>query len=138
MKKFLSIIFAVIGSIAFALEPATLTITNVRNEVESDASAVEYVRGIPLMLTNCVAYSGISTASAVENLTGVSIIVKIGLPSSNISYTGTAQVATNGTWYCSVNPFPTNWDSPSIQVKLTNSGANYVYPLKTIKTQAGL
>ena len=139
MKRILiSMTINLLATMAIALTPATLTITNIRSEVEDYASSAEIVRGIPLILTNCVAFTGTTTSTAREDLTGVSINVKIGIPSTNISYTGAAQDATNGTYYCVIATFPTNWNKPSIQVQLTNASANVIYPLKTIKTQQGL
>jgi hypothetical protein len=132
VKKLIAL-FVFAAASAWAVDPHTLTITNLRNEVEGYASTVEYARGMPLLLTNCAAYSSTNAATP-QDLTGVQIVVKIGLPSSNVTYYGTAQVATNGTWYCLIT-VPTNWDNPSLQISLTNT---YTYPLKTIKTFQGL
>jgi hypothetical protein len=120
-------------SSVWAVDPQTLTITNLRNEAEGYVSTVEYARGMPLLLTNCVMYSS-TAATTPQDLTGVQIVVKVGIPATNVTYYGTAQVATNGTWYCLIT-VPTNWDNPSLQISLTNT---YTYPLKTIKTFQGL
>jgi hypothetical protein len=133
MKKVISLLVFAFTTVLFAVDPQTVSITNVRNEVESYVSTVEYARGMPLLLTNCVMYSS-TTATTPQDLTGVQIVVKVGVPTSNVTYYGTAQIATNGTWYCLIT-VPTNWDNPSLQVSLTNT---YTYPLKTIKTFQGL
>jgi hypothetical protein len=133
MKKVISLLVFAFTTVLFAVDPQTVSITNVRNEVESYVSTVEYARGMPLLLTNCVMYSS-TTATTPQDLTGVQIVVKVGVPTSNVTYYGTAQIATNGTWYCLIT-VPTNWDNPSLQVSLTNT---YTYPLKTLKTFQGL
>lgn len=133
MKKVISLLVFAFATVLFAVDPQTVSITNVRNEVESYVSTVEYARGMPLLLTNCVMYSS-TTATTPQDLTGVQIVVKVGVPTSNVTYYGTAQIATNGTWYCLIT-VPTNWDNPSLQVSLTNT---YTYPLKTLKTFQGL
>jgi len=133
MKKVICLFIASLATVLFAVDPQTLTITNLRNEVEGYVSTVEYARGMPLLLTNCVMYSS-TTATTLQDLTGVQIVVKVGIPTTNVTYYGTAQVATNGTWYCLIT-MPTNWDNPSLQISLTNT---YTYPLKTIKTFQGL
>lgn len=134
MRKLIYIATFALATVGLAVDPQTLTITNLRNEVESYASTIEYARGMPLLLTNCVMYSS-TTATTPQDLTGVQIVVKIGIPATNVTYYGTAQVATNGTWYCLITTLPTNWDNPSLQISLTNQ---YTYPLKTIKTFQGL
>lgn len=133
MKKVISLLVFAFATVLFAVDPQTVSITNVRNEVESYVSTVEYARGMPLLLTNCVMYSS-TTATTPQDLTGVQIVVKVGVPTSNVTYYGTAQIETNGTWYCLIT-VPTNWDNPSLQVSLTNT---YTYPLKTLKTFQGL
>lgn len=138
MKKVISLFIfamstALLATALLAVDPQTVSITNVRDEVESYASTVEYAKGMPLLLTNCVMYSS-TTATTPQDLTGVQIVVKVGVPASNVTYYGTAQIATNGTWYCLIT-VPTNWDNPSLQVSLTNT---YTYPLKILKTFQGL
>lgn len=137
--KTLCIIAALMVAVsALALDPQTATITNLRDEADGYVSTNEYYRGTILLFTNCVAYSGTSTSSAREDLTGVSIVVKAGLLTSNTTYSGTAQVATSGTWSCSIT-LPTNqWSEISLQVQLTNSAAKYIYPAKFIKLRPSL
>ena len=137
MKNFACIIsaFCFLCS-AFALNPAMVTVTNIRDEAEANISSTEFVRGESLLFTNCVAYSGSSTSSVKENLTGLTVVISIGIPSTNNIFTGTTQIATNGTWYATVT-VPTNWDTPWVEIKLTNSTTVYSYPLKTMKTRTG-
>jgi len=135
MKIIAVMVAMLIAAGLYAVEPQTLSITNLRDEAEGYASTVEYARGYPLLLSNCAAHSGASTSSAREDLTDVQIVVKIGIPATNITYYGTAMVATNGTWWCLITTVPTNWDKPSISVSLTNT---FTYPLKTLKTFQGL
>ncbi|MCG2681177.1 MAG: hypothetical protein L6455_14605 [Kiritimatiellae bacterium] len=133
------IIFAImfLACNAWALSPATITITNLRDEAEADASSVEYVRGYQLVFTNCVAYSGTSTSSAKEDLTGLTVTLTLGWPYSNIVYTATAQVATAGTWSCATT-VPTNWTTTKIQVKLSGTTSTNIYPLKILNTREAI
>lgn len=133
MSKLLGIFFFALAAVALAVDPQTVSITNMRNEAESYVSGAEYARGMPLLLTNCVMYSGTNTLTP-QDLTDVQIVVKVGVPTNSVTYYGTAQVATNGTWYCLIT-VPTNIENPSLQVSLTNV---FTYPLKTIKTFQGL
>lgn len=134
MRKLICLLAVSLATTMLAVDPQSLTITNLRNEVEGYASTVEYAKGMPFLLTNCAMYSS-TNAVTPQDLTGVQIVVKVGIPATNVTYYGTAQVATNGTWYCLITTLPTNWDNPSLQISLTNQ---YTYPLKTIKTFQGL
>jgi hypothetical protein len=110
--------------------PASLTITNLRDEATDFATPVEFFKGTSLRLTNCVAFAGTTTNSARQGLTDVTIEVKVGNTTTSATYSGTAQVATNGTWFCDVT-VPTNSGACSLQVKITSATTNsYIYPWK--------
>ena len=119
-----------------ALEPATASITNLRDEAESYISQTELYRGAPFLLTNCIALAGPLSNSPRQDLSGLSLILNIGTTSSNTSYPAYMS-NTNGTWWARFN-VPTNWDAPKLQLKLTNSTDIFIYPWKILKTKAPL
>jgi len=118
-----------------ALEPATCTVTNLRAEAETYASGEYYYRGQAIRFTNCVAYSGASTSSALQNLSGLTLALEIGSGSSSTSFTAVAQVATSGTWYCNAT-VPTNWTAPYLQFSITDGTNTFIYPTKILRTKA--
>ena len=62
----------------------------------------------------------------------------MGTSSTNVDYTGAAQVASNGTWHCDV-VVPAFVQSPVMQLKLTDENTNtFIYPHKKVKTKASL
>ncbi len=124
-------------SSAFALEPASATVTNLREEAESYVSQCEFYRGAPILLTNCIALAGPLTNSPRQDLTGLTMTVSIGTTSTNMTFAATAANATSGTWWARFN-VPTNWESPKLQLKLTNSTDVFIYPWKILKTKSPL
>lgn len=121
---------------AQALDPQSVTITNLRDEAESYISSTEFYRGQILRFTNCVIYSGSSTSSAPQNLTNITISVIHGTEASNITTTATSQVNTSGTWTCDFT-LSTNFNVPFLWIKLTDSATNVlIYPAKKIHTRA--
>lgn len=135
---------AVLASAALAqseVAPATAVITNFRGEAEGYMTPdITYFQGTTILLTNCVAYSGGSTSSAVQGLQGVTITVDVGTSTSNRTYTGTAISTNAGTWTARI--VVPDWAlNPSLQLKLTDSTAGtnvYIYPWKNIKSKAAL
>jgi hypothetical protein len=124
------------SSPAPALDPQSCTITNLRDEADSYISTYEFYRGQTLLLTNCIAYAGTSATGTVQNLTNLTLTVKIGTETTNVSFSATAQVYTAGTWTASFT-LPTNWVAPNLWFQLTDTATNvYVYPLKKIRTRA--
>ena len=124
---------------ADSVSPASCTTTNFRNEAQAYVSGNSYWEGTTLLLTNCVLYSGGDTSSPVQGLAGVAIQARVGLITTNTPYTGNVQVASNGTWWVSLN-VPTNTGgSLFLQVKLTDAATNsYIYPWKMIRTMVPL
>lgn len=118
----------------FALDPQYVTVTNLRNETADQwVSSVEFYTGQKIVFTNCIASSG-TTSSTRQDLTGVTIAVSVGTVATNQDFTGTATLATNGTWGASFT-LPTNWVNPYVWVKLTDTSTNvFVYPRKVIRT----
>jgi hypothetical protein len=120
---------------AHALEPAALAIVSVREEPVANASETYFYSGHPLLLTNCIAYSGASTSSAPQNLSNVAVIVKLGVPTNNVAYTGAVANAAAGTWWARIEALPTNWDAPYLFLQLTNAAETFGYPFKTLKVK---
>lgn len=117
---------------ADAVEPASIGVTNVRDEVVGYASTTTFYSGATLRLTNCVMYAGTSTNAAVQGLDGVTIDVSIGNTSSNVDYVGSVVVTNLGTWWCDV-VLPTWTQNPYLQVKITDTETNvYIYPWKRL------
>ena len=118
--------------------PASVTVTNFREEAESYISGVYYYEGTTLRFTNCVIYSGTDTNSSVQGLDDVSVIVDVGTTTTNIAYTGTVQVATNGTWWADVS-VPSNLSLTYVQTKISDTNGNtYIYPWKMMRTKESL
>jgi len=124
--------------VASSVTPQSVTFTNIRDEAQAYCSETYYYQGTTLVLTNCVMYSGTSTNSARQGLTAVTIEVRVGATTTNVPYTGTAIVATNGTWWCNIT-VPTFVSTPYLQVKVTDASTNtYIYPWKIIHTLEAL
>ena len=120
------------ASAADAVVPASLTINNVRDEGMVYATDASFFEGTTLLLTNCVMFSGTTTNSARQGLSEVTIQVKVGNATTSTAYTGSAQIATNGTWSC-LAAVPTNSGQCYLQVKITDSTTNsYIYPWKQL------
>lgn len=118
--------------------PVSVTITNVRDEAQAYVGATDYFWATTLRLTNCIAYSGTSTSSVRQNLTGVTIAVDIGTTVTNVSYSGTAAAGTNGVWNADV-VIPSSLATVFLQIKLTDTGTNtYIYPWKLVRTAQSL
>lgn len=141
MKRLLPILLLPLLSLpapaADAVEPATATITNLRGEAVATLPDT-YCKGTTLRFTNCVAFAGTSTNSARQGLDSVIVELRLGTIASNVIYTGTVAVASNGTWWCDVT-VPTNNLDLNLQIKLTDVATNtYIYPLKSISTRQPL
>jgi len=127
-----------IAGIAFAnpghaVEPASVTITNLRNEAATSINAGTLYQGTSLLFTNCVLFAGTTTNSARQGLDAVTVDVSVGNTSPNVDYEATVQ-DTNGVWTVTV-------DVPSlasfyIWVQVTDENTNtFIYPLKTMTAQ---
>ena len=140
----LSVLSVLCALSAFALEPATLSIVSLREEQVANASEADFYSGAPLLLTNCIAYSGTTTNSARQNLTNLTVIIKLGpaiaggTMTNNIAYTGTVANATSGTWWARIDSVPTNWDSPKLFLQITNATDKFGYPFKILKVKTPL
>ena len=117
---------------ADAVEPASLTITNIRAETTVSASPTEYFEGATLRLTNCVLFAGASTNSDRQGLSDVTVALTIGNLTTSATYTGSAQIETSGVWSCDA-VVPTNGGQCYLQVTITDANTNiYIYPWKTL------
>jgi len=122
------------ASAADAVVPESCSVTNLRGEAQGKVGTADFYRGASILLTNCVLYAGTSTNSARQGLDGVTVECRIGAQDLSTAYTGTVDVASNGTWFATVAA-PTNSSSAWLQIKITDgSGNSYIYPWKTITT----
>ena len=142
MKKTLSMLVFLIPLMVMAIDPAKITITNLRGEASSAADDGTFFRGDQIRFTNCVTYSGASTSTAVQDLTGLTLTVTHGdtLTTGTI-VTGVVQVATSGTWSASTTLSTNEADktqSTYIQVRITDGTNSFTYPLKTLKVRSKL
>jgi len=136
-----AVLFAFLFSVScFALEPASLSIISLREEAVANASEADFYSGAPLLLTNCIAYSGSTTNSAPQNLSNLTVVIKLGVVTNNIAYTGTVANATSGTWWVRIASVPSNWESPKLFLQLTNSTGDcrFGYPFKNLKVKTPL
>lgn len=138
-------ILAVLAAVAMAsaalatdaVVPATCTITNLRAQaVETISEVGALVQGSTLLFTNCVVYSGGTTGSAVQGLSGVTVEISVGTPATNVDYTCVVQSAAAGTWYRAVT-VPSSDFTASVRVTDANTN-RYVYPLKQFFTQPSM
>jgi len=141
-RRLLIVGLLIVGAIGVRAQgvvaPASVTITNFRTEAQSFISDSTYFNDTTLRFTNCVMYSGATTNSSVQNLTGVTIEVSVGAASTNIAYSGTAQIATNGTWFSDIT-VPSFVSAPFLQVKITDASTNsFIYPWKIISSKASM
>lgn len=124
----------ILAPAADSVEPALVTITNARTDAESQIPGAAY-KGVTVRFTNCVA---LAAGGARQGLDSVEIDVAVGTEETNVHFAGAAQDATAGTWACTFT-MPTNWPTPSIQVKLTDAATNvYIYPRKSIALKTAL
>jgi len=120
-----------------AVVPATIAVTNFRDEAIGNISAVEYYNGSSLLFTNCVLYAGTDTNSARQGLSNVAIEVKIGNTATSETYAATS-TATNGVWSCPVT-VPTFAGYTYVQIKVTDVNTNvYIYPWKILNRKSAL
>ena len=122
---------------ADSVEPASVTITNIRSEaVQTISWAGTVYQATSLLFTNCVVYSD-TEGSVVQGLNGVTVQVSVGNLSTNVDYNATVMSTNAGTWYCNVTV--PSLSSYYVQVKLTDSQTNsYIYPNKTMSASQSM
>ena len=140
MKKIIAVIVvaAAIAATIIAGEatPAQCTMTNLRDTASvANVTDTEFYQGDSILFTNCVMYSGATTNSAVQDLDGCDITVRLGSGSTVNTNSGTAQVASNGTWYCSATVPAV--DPCYVEVTVSNVGV-YTYQQQMIQTKEHL
>lgn len=120
---------------AFAADsviPASLTITNLRDEAVAYASDAWFFEDTTLRLTNCVLFAGTTTNAAKQGLSQVTVQLKAGNTTTSATYIGTAQVESNGTYSCDLI-VPAYSGTCYLQVKVTDASTNsYIYPWKIL------
>ena len=141
MKRSLSIVsilsmLSIIATLAFALEPATITYTNFRGRASIEvATAEKYWQGDVLRFTNMLMYSGSGTNSAIQDLTACRVVTVLGDSTTNRCYTNAIQ-STNGLWWGDVTVPPVDPCYIQTTVTATNTGTNYTYWTDKINTGA--
>lgn len=145
MKRFLAIcgVAAVLGGMVFpaqassAVEPASLTITNFRDEAVANVSAVEYYNGASLLFTNCVLFAGTDTNSSRQGLVDVAIQIKIGNATTCDTWTA-ASTSTAGVWSATVT-VPAFAGYTYMQLKIMDVNTNvYIYPWRILNRKTPL
>lgn len=143
MKKFIA---AASSFIAFSflpvlqadpVQPAGLVMKSVRANSVGFASDTVFYRGDTLSLSNSVIYTGATTNTAIQDLSGVTITLVCGTTAGtdNVTTNGTIMVATSGTWAVTFTiPDQLN---PYLQLSISN-GALYTFPKQQIQTQVKL
>jgi hypothetical protein len=134
----------VLGSIMVAaagdLNPATSEKDLIRTSTGIPLST-PYFRGSTLRLTNWVCYAD-ATGTTTQDLTDCVAAVVVGSTGSAVTYTGTIQVAAEGTFAVDIT-VPTNATlAQYIEVTLTDTGqspnVSFTYPWYGITTKARL
>lgn len=139
MRIIIFLICLMIPIFSPALEPATITITNIRAEAVSPASSETYYRGEALRFTNCIIFSGSTTSSVRQNLTGLTLTLTWGDGViTSLVITGTVNNATSGIWSASANLRTNEGAKTYFQIKITDGTNSMVYPFKYIDTKTKL
>lgn len=138
MKKILLALFIAIPALALALDPATICMTNMRSEEVSAASADTFYRGDVIHFTNCVVLSGSATNSAVQDLTGLAVVLSWGDTVVTASSVTGSVTSTAGVWNASVTLGASDGVKTFFQLKLTNSTSSFTYPFKYINVKSKL
>lgn len=134
-KRLIALV-ALIATAGFAeLVPELLTVSWYRTNAVASVAASTYYKGSTVRLTNCTAYAA---SGAIQDLTGVGILVRIGDSATNLQATATAQIATNGTFSCTATIPGAGGSAMRVQIKLTNSAAIYIYPAYEIAVESTL
>lgn len=140
MKRIL-ILAAVLAGIfglaraADSVEPATLCATNNRGDNATYYTDAIFYKGASLLFTNCVLQT---TGTVVQGLSDVSIQLKWGNATSNQVFTPSVTSTNLGKWTLNMT-VPTNWDMPSIQIKITDSQTNsFIYPWRLVHVKAAM
>lgn len=85
---------------AGALEADSIGITGLRNVTTTEKTTeAEYVRGTTILATNGVIYTGSTTNSEVQDLTGCTLNWILGEPGTSVTNPAWPIIATNGTWW---------------------------------------
>lgn len=134
-KRLIALVALIATASLAELVPELLTVSWYRTNAVSTVAASTYYKGSTLRLTNCTAYAA---SGAIQNLTGLGILVRVGDSATNLLAIGAAQIATNGTFSCTAAIPATGGSAMRVQVKLTNSAAIYIYPALSINVEAAL
>lgn len=145
MKK----LFGILGLMALAavagLDPEMVSVNYTRDTGDEYANTNVYLSGTTLLFTNCIAFT---TGSSTQNLTGVSVVLRVGNEKTNFTYSATTASAALGTFYGLVS-LPSHRDMGvpveietvlRVQCTLTNAaGTSFTYRgSKLLTVRSGL
>jgi len=112
--------FQVIPSACAALTPPVISLTNATDDVaDANINDTTYYTGENITF-NGVIWSG-TNGGFRQNLTNLTVLLRVGSSSLSILHTGTVQVVTAGTWTASAVQFPIGNTAPRIQVTLRDT-----------------
>jgi len=122
-----------------ALDPAKVTMTNYRGEAVAQASTEVYYRGDVVHFTNCVVIAGATNSATPQSLAGLTLTLTYGDGTlASVTATGTAQVATSGTWNASVTLRTNEAIKTHFQVRITDGTNTFTYPFKWLEIKSRL
>lgn len=125
------------------LAPETLTTEYNRDDGDAFINTNTYLSGTTLLFTNCVA---LVSAGVTQDLTGVSVLLRVGNETTNTLYVATADSVTGFFWALLQIPTHAQLDVPvqldatvRIQCTLTNATTTFTYRgSKLLTVRAGL
>ena len=150
MKKLMIIaaLTAAILNASAGLIPDTITLTWSRTDLSDYADKTNiYLSGVTYRLTNCVANVssavGTNTPAVAQDLTGLTVILRVGDGGTNVAYVGHPAADTNGLFSADIQ-FPRWLPGPSrsttgqegIELKIsdTNAGTTVTYKARKLFT----
>jgi hypothetical protein len=136
MKLRLAIIACALACVATAeLVPELLTAAFYRTNVVASVKASTYYKGSTVRLTNCVAYASGGTT---QNLSGITVTVRIGDSATNLQTTCTAYDLGAGKFCADANIPRAGGSAMRVQVTLYTNGVTYIYPDLPITVESPL
>lgn len=101
MKRLVPLLITLLCLTARAgLDPETLSTVYNREDADGYVNTNTYLSGTSLLLTNC--YALISNGTT-QDLTGVSVVLRVGNEYTNFVYAGTVADATSGSFWGLIN-----------------------------------
>jgi hypothetical protein len=135
--------FLLILSAKAGLTPETLTAEYNREDADTYINTNTYLSGTTLLFTNC---NALVSTGVTQDLTGVSVLLRVGNETTNTLYAATVDSGTGLFWALLYIPTHSQLDVPvqldatvRIQCTLTNATTTFTYRgSKLLTTRAGL